>query len=541
MMQEEKSGEILVGAWERRAYLLALGLLLLARAPLMSGPIDEPSWRQAWAAQQSRAFSRESPPEWLHAKVNFRGALDVSVWNLPLYEDVVGLLYKAFGERESLGRLVSLASFLGASAYLWLIVRRLFHERAAWLSACVYLALPLSVFYSRAFYYDFTLIFLSHAFFYHGLRFFDRWRVGDFALAAVSGGIAYAMKAPYPAVFGFPLLLAAWRCGRGRLPGLAALAGLHILPLAGVYGMHAFRVALEGRFERTAVFSDPYTKDYVSNWFFGTLQDRLDAGKWRVVIKRLLWEVATPAGLLAAMLGLLSPSRRGAADGRGLLWMWTFGVAAYFALFFRVIASPHDYYAIPALAVTAVWIALFACFVLERRDEAAWLGPVRLAALLGLVCAGSAVTLGRGPYFTWDWQRIEAGQLIGAHSRPDELVVAAVKGRSTGWTDPRLLYFADRRGWSASLDEIDDARLQRYREAGASKLAILFTPDFELDARAQSMLRRFPGEAFAIEHDGATLGRLWLFDVKEDPGPAASGGAAKPPHEEAVLPERQER
>jgi hypothetical protein len=164
-----------MGNRRRLLYLLfCLALLLATRAGHLTGPVDEPhSWRQCDTAYYALDFHREGI-DLFHPAVCWMGGHRTLALEFPLPEALMALAFDLFGFHLAVARLVTLLFFCGSAVYLFLLVRRLFGERAAWPALAVYLVLPLGQFYSRALHVDFSAVFFAHAMAWHLLRGYER-------------------------------------------------------------------------------------------------------------------------------------------------------------------------------------------------------------------------------------------------------------------------------------------------------------------------------------------------------------------------------
>ncbi|MBN1269862.1 MAG: glycosyltransferase family 39 protein [Kiritimatiellae bacterium] len=511
-MQKLSRAEILI-------ILLFAALAAGYRLAYLRGPLDEPSWRQSWCSYQARQLARESPPELLHVKINYKGTNDVSVWNFPLYEGIVGVTYKAMGVDESLpvARVITLLFFAGAVFYLYKSAALLLGQRTAAYSALAYAWLPVGLFYSRAVHYDIVVLFLSHAFFYFGLRFLDDRKPAWYVAATVAAALAFAVKPPYCFYFGLPLLVYALTA-RERKPWreLLLIGGLFVLPLLAGWAMHAFRLSLEGAQESSILYPDPYTKGYARNWYFGGLGLRLDTARWLLLGRSVFWLVLTPLGAFAASWALLTAW--GTLEKRG--W-WTLlalaaGVAGFVLLLFPLVTAAHSYYLLPLMAPAALMIGVF---LNDLGGGASWRAKVRMGLCVAVLAAGAGWGVRRGSFFVVDWQRIKAGQAIREHTGLDDLVVSTAQGRSTAHTDPRILYFADRRGWAIPFEKLTAEALRTYTDAGARVLAVLVTPERAAESREHPLLSKLPCTSVPLTDDGGDpIGSLMLFDLSAGGG-----------------------
>ncbi len=495
--------------------LAVVAVTLGVRLAHMTGPLDESSWRQSWCAYQARELARESPPEFLRVKINYKGTNDVSVWNLPVYESVVAMAYKAAGgERLPLARLITLIFFLGSAWYLFRSVELLLGRRTAAYAATVYLVAPVGLFYSRAVHYDISTLFLCHALFYWGLRFGQTGRWRFYAGVVIAAVLAFANKPPF--AFYFALPVAAWAVtepGARRFRSLFAVAGMFVLPVAAAWAMHEYRLALEGGMTASILYPDPYTKSYARSWYFGAVALRLDPARWAFLARQVVWVVLTPIGVYAAACGLFTMPSRSSGRGWFVVAAWLAGVAAYVLLVFPMVASPHDYYLLPLIAPAAV---LIGAFLDGLGDGMSRRGVVLAAMTLAFLVAGAALGVRRASYFTHDWQRIMAGRAIEQNTEPDDLVVSSAKGRSTGGPDPRILYFADRRGWVNSFENLTAENVRTYAGAGARYLGLLMTPDYPPAPEQYPALAGYPSDTIDLKDPaGNSVGWLMLFDLSK--------------------------
>ena len=501
-----------------------MALLLGYRFLYLGGPLDEPSWRQAWCAYQARQLARESPPELMRVKINFRGTNDVSFWNFPVYEGVVGLAYKATGgeERLWLARIITLLMYLGATWCLGRIVSLLLGARTAWYTALVYMILPLGIFYSRAVHYDIGAIFLSHAFFLAALSYCERPRMPLYITAALLGVLAFAVKPPYAAYFAIPIgFYALTAPDERRWRTLIEVGTMFLFALIATWALHEYRLSIESGHASKLLYPVPYTKGYARSWFLGHWGQRFSLAAWTGVARDVVKFVLTPVGALlaayAALFGFQPFKRR----GWFVLYGWLAGMAGYILVMFRMLSSVgHTYYLLPLLAPAAVAIGSFLASEeksMAREAKGWWRNPLRVLLVMTVLAAGSFRALRRGNFFVVDWQRVQAGAAIKQWTNPSDLVVSSTLGRSTGSVDPRILYFSDRRGWVIAYKDLTQEALRAYREAGASFVALLVTPEYSDNPGEYSILLDSSCRVIKLLNpSGVSIGSLLLFRLADE-------------------------
>jgi hypothetical protein len=338
---------------------------------------------------------------------------------------------------------------------------------------------------------------------YHLLRGFERGQVHHVLLGAAAGGLGFAVKAPYLFYLYLPLGVflvhrRAWR----NVPPLYWLSLL--VPLA---------TLMLWRWNVSQINADKPPLDIYPRfverwqWYFGPLEQRLDAGNWLILLRRLIFDVASPVGFLLVVWGVYGWLR---GTRRALRWFfasWALGLVLYVLVFFNL-NRIHNYYQIPLLAIVSV--AAAACldqFAALRRPY----GAIAVGLLVVLL-AGGSLWYSQLAYYHVDWRAIQAGQIIQEHSAPDDLVVTYLYDDNDENSDPRLLYHALRRGWSIRRSDIDRERLALYAGEGARLLAIV-----EVDPEEQvapDWLAALPAQKVPLEHQAQELGTLYLYDLR---------------------------
>jgi Dolichyl-phosphate-mannose-protein mannosyltransferase len=494
---------------------LAAIVLVALRLGHLGGPLDDPhSWRQCDTVVASLQFYRHGI-DLLHPVVCWLGAHRTLLFEFPLVEALSAMLYHVTGPIPLGDRLVALAFFLLATVYFHRIVRRLAGRRPAWLATLVWLALPLGQFYSRAAHVDFAATALAHMLLFHTLRAFERRDLRHAAIAAGAGALAAMIKAPYVLPLLPPLALA-WLAA----PALVTL-GLGAVSMGGTaiaFALWRHHVDATNAAAPDWSFLPGYYKEVNPlGWYFGQPHQRFELEPWIRLSRRLLHDVATPLGAIAAAFGLGWQDRRTSStradafrlEARAFGLAWALGAFVYLLVFFPLNVI-HNYYQIPFLAPAA----LFAGLGLDRLwKHHAGAG----AAALALLLVGTLWTVHSLGYYRVDWLRVEAGRAISAHVPEGDLVVASDFG--AGYSDPRLLARADRMGWSVAIPDLTPERIARLDSLGARWVAVVTDPDHpELTAPAAlgpSLRQRMP-----ILHAGATLGMLELYAL-----PAARAAA----------------
>lgn len=489
-------------------FLVALVLALLLRLPHLRGPLDDPhSWRQCETSEITRGFVRGGI-DLLHSQVCWLGAHRTLLFEFPLPEAMAALAGRVWGFDPLWDRLVALAFSMLAAGYLFLAVRELAGTGVARIATVLFAFVPLLQFYSRAAHVDPCALAGAHGLLYHGIRAARGGGIGHVAAGALMGVLAALVKGPYLAPVLPPLAFVLLRAeARGRLAAALPVVAAAIAFLLwrqhvrAVNGMAPDWYWLPGYYKEV----DPWW------WYVGGLAERLDLSAWTTLARRLVFEVATPLGALAAVAGVLPRSRApGAGDARTPMLLWLFGALVTMAVFFPLNVR-HNYYQLPFAAPVALAMAMGVAWVAGDTG-----GPRRwtaMALLLGVLALACGTPASRG-WYRIDEVRERAGEAL-RRLTPDGALVIAVD-RGSEYTDPRLLHRADRHGWAVRPEDITDSLLVRLAAEGASHIGWVREPGVvRLEPPAFLAEREEAREALYTREAGADrlLAEVRVFSV----------------------------
>lgn len=467
-----------------RALLMLIvfcALLIGPRMGHLTGPIVGPhAWRQCDTAWYAYSFHNEGI-DMFRPSVCWMGNHKTVIFEFPLPELIMAVAYNVWGHHLFLARLVTLLFFAGSALYLYLLVRELVDTRIAAISTSVYLILPLSIFYSIAVHIDFFAVFFAHAMAFHLVRALRRPRSRDIALGATAGSLAFLIKAPYAFYFVLPLMLLAvqnkrpWR-------SLLALGSYLLLPIMFfiLWRMHVVGVNAE---MPDWYFIPEYFK-FVDRgwWYYGDLSERFIHRNWMILLIRFKNDVVShvgywifPVGLAVAMIfGFRGHWRKMAA-----IWLWFTGVLLYIIIFYNLNVR-HDYYQIPLLGVSSVFIALAidAPHRLLRRHFPKM--EVALVLIVYALLAIESIAHAKSIYFKPDPIGDRFGKIVREHTDEEALLIAAPHF-GANWENPRALFNARRYGWSVNRPNLSTELVERLRQKGATHLAVVSDDAAELE------------------------------------------------------------
>ncbi len=443
----------------RPAVLVALLLLLqtaLELPGLGSPPTGFHLWRQTQTLLVARNFHEEGMNPLL-PRVDSRGAgPGIAGMEFPLVSYLIAAGYRVFGEHDAVHRLVLLAmSFLAiAGCYAW--AQGLLGSRLAGFAAGLFLALsPLFDYYSVAALPDAPML----GFLFCGMAWIQRGAGSAHLRPAIAGCAALTVAAlvKVSALLAWPAallcLVPAWRsrtlAWRGAILG-AATVGIGLVVTWYAYAAHLSAVYRNYDFLLATMW--PYPPHLVA------LVLRKVVVQWLPEVYLSYPEFA----LFLAGLVVLARARRHAA--MPVLLAYAAGLAAYMAAYLPRLEI-HDYHMIvaipPLVLITTMGALALVDGARSRRAAAATLAVLTLAAMVvGPLRAQSRHQHGR---VHPDLATLAAHLDRVLPDRRAPVIVASDPSPSI------YLYFAHRKGWSASAD-IAAGRLRAMAAQGARYL-----------------------------------------------------------------------
>lgn len=417
----------------REEVFFGLVILLTSLRCLHFGSIiDLPhDWRQSDTAYYIQDFY-ENGIQLLSPAVCWMGNYEHLALEFPLPEAIVVVVQSILGDSMIVSRSVFLLFFLIGVYFFYKIVDFLFGENLAQWASLIYLLLPLSLFYSRAIHIDFFALAATYGMLYYCLLAMKRQSLSLLAWSSVCAVLAFLVKIPYAFYLALPLLVYAWR--EQRLKWLLSRAWVFVAPLLAFLWWQQHAYAINHAAPDWEYILSYRKFDHNSHWYFGNIQQRLSLYNWKVISWRMFFEVGGGVGILLAIWGVL-PKK--AHPKIYFVWWWIIGLGIYLLLFFNLNLF-HNYYQLPFLAIMAI---------------AAGFGIIRLAQYgqkwmyiaFGLLAA-SSITYAEYTYYEEPLELVSMGQTIQENTPDDALVIVTYKNFDC--RNPRILYRANRKGWS---------------------------------------------------------------------------------------------
>jgi hypothetical protein len=417
--------------------LVVAGLLLRLRG--FHNPIlDHPGWRQGDTAAIARNFATLKF-NILYPQADYDGPPPNYVeLELQIVPFLAACAYKLVGIHEGIGRLISIAFGLGTIVVTGLFARWLFRSATAGIAAAaIFTALPGSIYYSRTFMPDTTMVFFMTAAIYACVRWIwsdppGEWR----GFAAPSLLLALALLAkPVALVALIPIGAAAvarfgWR-GTLVRPQTYALLAVALVPLIAYdrfVNAHAEWHWASGITQKHVL---PGLESAASS--AGGFARKLSYVA--IAIRLLARTMLGPFGLAFLVAGFAFPYRR--REG-SVVYGWLGGALVY--IYVVVSVERVDYYMYSLLPLAAIVGGnLVLRMWLAARCLKRWQLAVAAAALLYVVMISVDRRL-VAPYYVYSKANYRAARTLDATLEPHALIVM-------GHYDPSIMYYINRKGW----------------------------------------------------------------------------------------------
>ncbi len=486
--------------------ILALGAVF--RFSAITQPFtDAFSWRETINAMMASNFYHRS---WniFYPEINWAGpGPGYSGFEFQTVSYIAALLYVSVGEHEWVGRTVAAFFGLWGIYALYQLVRRVWDEERALLSAAVMALLPGSIFIERSFLSDPAMVALMTTSIWMLIVYLQTDRLRFLLLSSVIGAWGLLTKPP-GLVVSFAMVYATLTILRfrhkvkpRRITVIGIAAALSLVPVIAYYlwarhlghSYPPYHVSFSG-----FLLWDQGLRQWLDeNYFLGHLV-------WWFIT--WLW---TPPVIVLVALGIIFPFRAVDSEKRPLAkapWLfhwWLLGMVPLYIVAAReLVLNPQNFHivnpAAAALSSDAI-MTVASLFAKIARSSGGMAVKVRVIAVsLAIIAVSGTIVLIKMCY-PYAKQGYELGLALRQVSQPPDLVVtmANVLG------NPVAMYYSQRRGWLfpppptvdvTELPEDDRESIQMFEElraGGAAWLGIVAPQQVKLRQKHPRLLAHF--------------------------------------------------
>ncbi len=419
------------------------------------------SWRQSDTAEITRNFY-ENGHNILYPQINWGGAGTGYVESeFHIYPFIVSVLYSAFGEHDSFGRMASVLFSMLTVLGLYLLVRKLINEDTALWSALIYAILPLNIFYGRAFMPESMMLMCAVYSIYFFSEWLDKEKAKYFIFAWLFTTLAILIK--LPAVYlGLPLFYLAfqkYRYGLFKKYVLFILVILIFIPVI-LWYYHAHQLLLNGG-SSFGIWSYG-----VDKWGMISL---LKEPAWYndIFFKSIAERHLTYPGFILLIAGIFIKRNY---ERERLFDIWLIAII----IFIFVAAQAHraqEYYTLPFDLPAAVFIGkVFAKYLpvgnFKNSFKLRSFASIALVVCFMLICILSYLRMAR--FLNGENQDsvvLKIGNDVRLVTPPDDKIITA-----SVW-NPIYLYHSHRKGWTGLPQVLDSNYIEKRKTEGAKWIA----------------------------------------------------------------------
>jgi len=459
---------------KKAVFLIVILIGFLIRTPYLNRPIiDYHSWKQTETYAIAKKFSINNlnilkPVS--NLKCDVKGEC-YTFNSFPLYEYILGINFKIFGENIVVVRVFSITITLLTSIIIFLITKEFFGFLTGLISLLIFNLLPFSVFWGRTVLPEILAVFLSTLSIYLIIK-----RKKYIALSAIVLGLSILIK-PYFTSLLIPIIYYLWKKNKRIELSLYVLINLLLFILWNAYTYFLPQVKL-------AVSALSFNK-YGISLFFNNQNPFLYSKSinWPLLLVQKIIEILTPIGFILLIIGIIKNRYK------KILFYW---FLASILSFIIVINGnfEHEYYQFIIIPIASIFIAISISSFIKKFKK-----PNIYIIFLVLFT-----------FFYWGW--IPFSNYLISHYRPEvrysnfykdtKNIQSIIPKKESiiiiGDESPTLLNHIDREGWiitqdfSCSYSQAVNL-IHKYKELGASYLIIQLLPyNYYLETKHHSCL-----------------------------------------------------
>jgi len=424
--------------------LLSLGLRLYR----INYPyLDHHSWRQTDTAMIAKNFYYRNF-NILKPEVDWRGnEPSVGEYEFQVTTFLSAILYIFFGIKDWVGRIVPILFSLLSIVYIYRLVKFYFEEIPALFTAFVYAILPLNLFFTRTPMPDSGMLFFSIASVFHYSKYIKGENIKEFVLALVFTSLAFLSKFPGLCVLPPLVFIAFGKYKHGvASKGKVWLFFLIALSVAAVY---------YGYMHHAADIKMYTYKIGADKW--GSMQVWQSSLFYKTLYSRLTTVIFTQLGAVLLVCGIFL------AGKNFLFHVWLFSVILYF---FAVGKGNqiHSYYQMPILPAGSLFIglALYRIFQIRYVKYLSF----GLCTVLLYLSVSNVLPL----YRMYAYTSYEAAMKLKEIDSSQGVILSVLYRRDVM---PELLYYADRKGWVISPEQLTLENVERYKNRGVEYIVVM--------------------------------------------------------------------
>jgi len=515
--------------WHTLSHLLPPQIVIIVAlaAILRIAHLDQPlidafSWRQASVAMMAENFYQTN---WniLYPEVNWTGpGPNYQGREFQTVSYLAALLYIPFGQQDWIGRGIAVLFGLWGIFAFYHLVRLIWDEKRATVSAAVMAVLPGSIFIERSFLPDPAMVALITTSLWLFVLYLNTERWSRLLLAGLIAAWGGCTKIPgliigLPMAYAWAIVLGYRRAfGPKKLLSLSLFGLIVLIPVIAYY-LWARHLALSYPPHHFAGASNWIWVEGASTWLAETyfLSQLLEIFR--------VWMWGEPVIVLvgvALLRPVLPPYKGNLLNSTKPIWLFHVWFLAFVFFYLigasELIKNPWNFHLLnPAAAALAgdIIVRLSSIFSFQKRDLATTFIPrlkLSISSLTSLMILIVILVAGqqglRWMYYPYAQQSYSLGLALQQATDTGDLLVTM----ADSFGDPIALYYSERRGWAfppfsprIPLPDNDDRSIQlleELRTQGATWLGMVITHFYTIEKDHPALMEYLLNTAVAHSH-----------------------------------------
>ena len=413
-------------------------------------------FRRSQVASTASIFVEEGI-DILYPKLNVMGDPGYFILEFPIYQAIMAKLWNIFELKEVWGKILTGFFWIISSLYLYNLCLIFSDKRTSFLTCFLFMFSPISLLYSHDIGIEGLTLCLSILFLFYGVKWIESKNLLYYLLALIFASICFPIKLPNIAPMYLPLVYYCYT-KNNKLSSIFSpqfiLLGLLPLIISLIWQYHAD--GINSRYDLSAF----HTSQGRFNWYFGTIQQRLNPLVYLITLSKSLENIfGSYYGGVFVLIGLIITKKQ---------YFFLFYLLSYLFGFFIFIQLhyTHIHYIIPFIPPIMYFASHFLIFIwdsilahLHNLNHSIFKKKIFKISIIFLFTTlftlnGARYLDVRG-FIYKDEDLIIMSDVIKKHTtKDDRIMMYWARGLSGGTWDPQLMYLSERRGAYLYWDDL---------------------------------------------------------------------------------------
>ncbi len=397
--------------------------------------------------------------------VSWMGGYRTTILEFPLISAIISIFYIIFEPATLYARLTIYIFFIGSAIYLYKLFLKLYYRSLAATALIVYLLLPISLYYSRAVNIDFAVMFFALSALYYFVLGFENEKFMYIIPGVLLSTLGFLVKAPYMLIIYFPLIYYIFH--KNKVSFALKVIPLMLIPAISFYFWQKYSIKINNNAPDWYFIPDYFKFTDMSSWYFGSISQRFEIGKWELLLSRFGASGITFIGFPLFLTGAIFKLKNG--FNKNIIYYYSIGSIIYILIFFNLNVI-HNYYQVPLLVATSFFIAAGIDHINRYLSSRLKITGKAIITFIIVALTINGIWFTERWYYKPDKIRNSAADFINKNTGENDLVIASVD--LTDPRDPRILAPSHRYGWAIRLSDLKPELIEKLKLEGATYLSV---------------------------------------------------------------------